>query len=135
MERPSMTVPEMLQRANQYVTVEALVIEDLIRRGHLDRFVRKLCELSLHPKGSVERQIDVIVGGLAASGDSSSTRKAYARAEVQKRPQARCDPEITFESNGEYPDHDDALVITAHIANTHVKRIMIDTELHQHTLP
>ncbi|RRT58081.1 hypothetical protein B296_00006103 [Ensete ventricosum] len=77
-------------------------------------------------KGPVERQIDVIVGGSTVGGDSSSTRKAYARVEVQKRPQARCDPEITFESESEYPNHDDALVITARIVNARVKRIMIE---------
>ncbi|RZS07678.1 hypothetical protein BHM03_00038578 [Ensete ventricosum] len=98
-------------------------IEDLIRRGHLDRFVRKPRELSLRSKGPVERQIDVIVG----NPYSSSARKAYARAKVQKRPRARCDPEITFESESEYPDHNNALAISACIANARVKRIMIDT--------
>ncbi|RWW82210.1 hypothetical protein BHE74_00009338 [Ensete ventricosum] len=102
-------------------------IEDLIHRGHLDRFVRRPREPSLHPKGPVERQIDVIVGGPATSGDNSSTRRAYACTEVQKRPRARCDPKITFESESEYPDHDDALVIMTHVANARVKRIMIDT--------
>ncbi|RRT79984.1 hypothetical protein B296_00022158 [Ensete ventricosum] len=83
-------------------------------------------EPSLHPKGPAERQIDVIVGGPAVGGDSSSTGKAYARAEVQKRPRARCDPKITFKSESEYPNHDDALVITARIANARIKCIMID---------
>ncbi|RZR70513.1 hypothetical protein BHM03_00000356 [Ensete ventricosum] len=88
--------------------------------------------------------------------DSSSAKKAYARAEVQKRPKAqrdleitfkseneysdhddalvisarianvRQDPEITFKSENEYPDHDDTLVISANIANARVKRIIID---------
>ncbi|RWW09169.1 hypothetical protein GW17_00027341, partial [Ensete ventricosum] len=132
-ERPPTTVPEMLQRANQYIVAEALVaekredmkrprlsllgiwekgllktlnpmksrpkdrdhgcycrihrdyehnteecydlknqIEDLIRRDHLDRYTRKPRELSLHPKGPVERQVDVIVGGPTAGGDSPS---------------------------------------------------------------
>ncbi|RRT49743.1 hypothetical protein B296_00052176 [Ensete ventricosum] len=145
MESPPTTMPEMLQRANQYVTTEALVaekrrdqkrswvessrgpspirekgllkapnpmrnpgcdhghycrfhrdymhdtkecydlknqIEDLIRRGHLDHFVRRPRELSLRPKGPIEKQIDVIVGGSATGSDSSSARRAYARAEV-----------------------------------------------------
>ncbi|RRT69106.1 hypothetical protein B296_00026525 [Ensete ventricosum] len=49
------------------------------------------------------------------------------RGHLAKRPRARGDPEITFESESEYPDHDDALVITACIANTRVRRIMINT--------
>ncbi|RRT79618.1 hypothetical protein B296_00004394 [Ensete ventricosum] len=61
-------------------------IEDLICRGHLDRYIRKPRESSLRPKGLVERQVDVIIGGPTVGGDSSSARKAYARAEVQKRP-------------------------------------------------
>ncbi|RWW38335.1 hypothetical protein BHE74_00056437 [Ensete ventricosum] len=60
-------------------------------------------------------------------GDSSSAGKAYAHVEVQKRPRARGNPEITFESKSEYPDHDDALVITTRIANACLKHIMIDT--------
>ncbi|RZR86309.1 hypothetical protein BHM03_00013489 [Ensete ventricosum] len=60
-------------------------------------------------------------------GDSSSAGKAYAHVEVQKRPRARGNPEITFESKSEYPDHDDALVITTRIANARLKHIMIDT--------
>ncbi|RZS12588.1 hypothetical protein BHM03_00044054 [Ensete ventricosum] len=102
-------------------------IEDLIRRGHLDRFVRRPCELSLRPKGPVEKQIDVIVGGSAVGSDSSSARRAYAHAEFWKRPHARSNLEIIFKSEGENPDHDDALVITAHIVNASVKHIMIDT--------
>ncbi|RRT53721.1 hypothetical protein B296_00048571 [Ensete ventricosum] len=124
-ERPPMTMPEMLQRANQYIWENGLLkilnpmksrpkdwdhgcfcrfhrdyghnteecydlknqIEDLIRRNHLDRYTRKPRELSLHPKGPVERQVDVIVGGPAAGGDSPSARNAYAHAKVQKRPE------------------------------------------------
>ncbi|RRT53838.1 hypothetical protein B296_00023737 [Ensete ventricosum] len=102
-------------------------IENLIYRDHLDRYVRKPCEPSLRPKGPVERQIDIIVGGLATRGDNSSARKAYTRGEVQKRPKAQHNPKITFKSENEYPTHDDALMISAHIANACVKRIMIDT--------
>ncbi|RZR77136.1 hypothetical protein BHM03_00002125 [Ensete ventricosum] len=92
-------------------------IEELIHRDHLDRYIRKPREPSLHPNGPMERHIDVIVGGPAVGGISSSARKAYARAENQKRPRPRGDPGFTFESESEYPDHDDALVVTARIAN------------------
>ncbi|RWW73964.1 hypothetical protein BHE74_00018115, partial [Ensete ventricosum] len=41
---------------------------------------------------------------------------------------SRQDPEITFgDGDDAYPDHDDALVISARIDNTRVKRIMVDT--------
>ncbi|RWW70733.1 hypothetical protein BHE74_00021568 [Ensete ventricosum] len=62
-------------------------------------------------------------------GDSTSTRKAYARATIEKRPRRRPDPEISFQpEREEYPDHDDALVVTVCITNARVKRIMIDTQ-------
>ncbi|RWW64770.1 hypothetical protein BHE74_00027973 [Ensete ventricosum] len=70
-------------------------IEDFIRRGHLHRYVREQSSLpdgrpprdsSPRPKGPVEKQIDIIFGGPASGGNSSSTRKAYARSEVGKRP-------------------------------------------------
>ncbi|RZS29102.1 hypothetical protein BHM03_00062784 [Ensete ventricosum] len=57
-------------------------IEDLICRGQLHRFMRKPQEPSLHLKGPVERQIEIIVCSPTVGVDSSSTRKTYARVEV-----------------------------------------------------
>ncbi|RRT70025.1 hypothetical protein B296_00028430 [Ensete ventricosum] len=51
-------------------------IEDLIRRGHLDRYIMKPCEPSLSPKGPIERQVDIIVGGPAIGGVISSSQLA-----------------------------------------------------------
>ncbi|RWW89864.1 hypothetical protein BHE74_00001040 [Ensete ventricosum] len=80
-----------------------------------------------HLKGPIKKQIDVIVGGRATGGNNSSVRKAYARSIMEKRPKRDRDPEITFGlGNEEYPDHDDALVISTQITNVRVKRIMID---------
>ncbi|RWV77378.1 hypothetical protein GW17_00061802 [Ensete ventricosum] len=85
-------------------------IEDLIRRGHLRRYVREQSSLSdgrpprdssPQPKGPVEKQIDIIFGGPASGGNSSSARKAYARSEVGKRPLHDEDLDVTFKSRGE----------------------------------
>ncbi|RRT54766.1 hypothetical protein B296_00018231 [Ensete ventricosum] len=51
-------------------------IEDLIHRGHRDRYIRRPCEPSLCPKGPMEKQVDVIIGEPTTGGDSSSARKA-----------------------------------------------------------
>ncbi|RZS23396.1 hypothetical protein BHM03_00056307, partial [Ensete ventricosum] len=112
-------------------------IEDLIRRGHLRRYVREQPSLpdgrpsrdsSPRPQGPVEKQIDVIFGGPASGGNSSSTRKAYARSEAGKRSLHHEDLDVTFRSEGEeHSSHDDALVISIRMANAYVKRVMINT--------
>ncbi|RZS29258.1 hypothetical protein BHM03_00062967 [Ensete ventricosum] len=62
-------------------------IEDLIRQGHLHRYARDQRPLpegrpardsSPHPKGPIEKQIDVIMGRPASGGDNTLARKAYA---------------------------------------------------------
>ncbi|RZS28663.1 hypothetical protein BHM03_00062291 [Ensete ventricosum] len=79
-------------------------------------------------KGPIEKQIDVMVSGPASGGDNTLACKAYARIAVEKRSRHDCDPEITFMSGDEeYPDHDDALVISTRITNARVKRIIVDT--------
>ncbi|RRT56913.1 hypothetical protein B296_00015337 [Ensete ventricosum] len=79
-------------------------------------------------KGPIEKQIDVMVSGPASGGDNTSACKAYARIAVEKRSRHDYDPEITSMSGDEeYPDHDDALVISARITNARVKRIIVDT--------
>ncbi|RRT65404.1 hypothetical protein B296_00021921 [Ensete ventricosum] len=80
------------------------------------------------PANPVEQQINIIVDRSAVGGDSTSARKAYARATVKKRSRRCPDPEIIFQPEGEeYLDHDDTLVITVRIVDAQVKRIMIDT--------
>ncbi|RWW70125.1 hypothetical protein BHE74_00022201, partial [Ensete ventricosum] len=111
-------------------------IEDLIWRGHLRRYVREQPSLpdgrpsqdsSPRPQGPIEKQIDVIFGGPASGGNSSSMRKAYARSEAGKRPLHHEDLNVTFRSEGEeHSSYDDVLVISIRMANAYVKRVMID---------
>ncbi|RRT85228.1 hypothetical protein B296_00000112 [Ensete ventricosum] len=68
------------------------------------------------------------LGRPTSDRDSASSRKAYARAVVEKRLKEKDEPEIAFEVGEiEYPDHDDALVVSINIVNARVKRVIIDT--------
>nr|XP_009420911.1 PREDICTED: uncharacterized protein LOC104000553 [Musa acuminata subsp. malaccensis] len=103
-------------------------IEELIRRGYLGHYLKEPREATPRPMIPVERHIDVIFGGPAAGGSSSTARKSYARSTVEKRPRPKLEPEISFGAEEvERSHHDDALVISIQIANTRVRRVMVDT--------
>ncbi|XP_064987292.1 uncharacterized protein LOC135626032 [Musa acuminata AAA Group] len=103
-------------------------IEELIWRGHLGHYLKEPMEASLHPRGPVEKQIDVIIDGPMVGGSSTTTRKAYTRSIVEKCPRPEFELDITFGTEEvERSHHDDALVISIRIANAQVKRVMVNT--------
>ncbi|XP_064967003.1 uncharacterized protein LOC135613930 [Musa acuminata AAA Group] len=82
---------------------------------------------TLHPKEPVERQIDIISGGPATGGNSSTTRKAYTSSTIEKHPRPDLEPEITFRAGEvEHSHHNDALMISIQVTNAQVKRVMVD---------
>ncbi|XP_022880904.1 uncharacterized protein LOC111398201 [Olea europaea var. sylvestris] len=78
------------------------------------------------------RTINIIVGGIASGGDTSTGRKQYARQHAHMPSESHDEvKDITFEATDlegiSYP-HDDALVVSAIVANFEVKRILVDNE-------
>ncbi|XP_022886718.1 uncharacterized protein LOC111402570 [Olea europaea var. sylvestris] len=74
--------------------------------------------------------INIIIGGIASGGDSNSGRKQYARQYTlaSGMPHGKLEDVIfgTRDLEGISLPHDDALVISAIVANFEVKRILVD---------
>ncbi|GFZ00544.1 hypothetical protein Acr_14g0001790 [Actinidia rufa] len=119
-------------------------IADLIKRGYLRKYIT-----DRPPPSSPERKygdnrptagnIQTIHGGFGSGGCSTSSRKKHARSAFRSieeevynlsSPCASDQPPITFSSDdlrGLHLPHDDALVVSAVIANFNVQRILIDS--------
>ncbi|GFY80996.1 hypothetical protein Acr_01g0008050 [Actinidia rufa] len=119
-------------------------IADLIKRGYLRKYIT-----DRPPPNSPERRygdnrptagnIQTIHGGFGSGGCSTSSRKRHARSAFRSveeevynlsSPCVGDQPPITFSSDdlrGLHLPHDDALVISAVIANFNVQRILIDS--------
>ncbi|XP_010258706.1 PREDICTED: uncharacterized protein LOC104598369 [Nelumbo nucifera] len=118
-------------------------IEDLIRRGYISDFIDRSEKLAQEerrmgedqqplPQGPLASVIHLISGGTVIEGESSSGRKKYARlCEIDDRGhKKKCSPSITFTDDnlqGVQTPHDNALVITAEVANFEVRWILVDT--------
>ena len=129
-------------------------IEYLIRHGYLRRFIspENQAQSQAQNTGPTQQpppqqmttqhqqslgEIQVISGGFAGEGESSSAQKAHLRSirsaeigeiqTVSKRP--RLDTSITFSNSdleGCQHPHDDPLVVRAVMANKMVHRVLID---------
>ncbi|GFZ10155.1 hypothetical protein Acr_21g0007540 [Actinidia rufa] len=119
-------------------------IADLIKEGYLRKYIT-----DRPPPNSPERRygdnrptagnIQTIHGGFGSGGCSTSSRKKHARSAFRSveeevynlsSPCVGDQPPITFGSDdlrGLHLPHDDALVISAVIANFNVQRILIDS--------
>ncbi|XP_022851090.1 uncharacterized protein LOC111372895 [Olea europaea var. sylvestris] len=116
-------------------------IEALIKRGLLSSYVgndkrpKNDCGTERASEAKRDGQptariINIIVGGIASGGDSNTGRKQYARQYMTSSKAYHGDLEgITFgmkDLEGVSFPHDDALIISAIVANFEVKRILVD---------
>ncbi|GFS38889.1 hypothetical protein Acr_00g0059990 [Actinidia rufa] len=118
-------------------------IADLIKRGYLRKYITD-CPLPNSPERRygdnrpTAENIQTIHGGFGSGGCSTSSRKRHARSAFRSveeevynlsSPCVGDQPPITFSNDdlrGVHLPHDDALVVSAVIANFNVQRILID---------
>ncbi|GAV58356.1 hypothetical protein CFOL_v3_01890, partial [Cephalotus follicularis] len=108
-------------------------IEDLIRKGHLRKYVDRDT-----PQGRREGVIHTISGGVTSEGDHKNARKAYGRQSLavqqvhhSKRLKIGGDEEVITFSEADYEGvrlpHDDPVVVTLLVELFTMKRILIDS--------
>ncbi|GAV91957.1 LOW QUALITY PROTEIN: hypothetical protein CFOL_v3_35342, partial [Cephalotus follicularis] len=126
-------------------------IEDLIRKGHLRKYVdrdapqgRREQRGEEAPRQQEQQQqqpicvIHTISGGVASGGDHTNTRKAYGRQSLavqqvhhSKRLKTDGDEEVITFSEADYEGvrlpHDDPVVVTLLVELFTMKRILIDS--------
>ncbi|GAV66338.1 hypothetical protein CFOL_v3_09848, partial [Cephalotus follicularis] len=127
-------------------------IEDLIRKGHLRKYVdrdapqgRREQRREEAPRQQEEQQqqqprgvIHTISGGVASGGDDSNARKAYGRQSLavqqvphSKRLRTGGDEEVISFSEADYEGvrlpHDDPVVVTLLVELFTMKRILLDS--------
>ncbi|GFY86216.1 hypothetical protein Acr_04g0009540 [Actinidia rufa] len=119
-------------------------IADLIKRGYLRKYITdrpppNSPERKYGDNRPTARNIQTIHGGFGSGGCSTSSRKRHARSAFRSveeevynlsSPCVSDPPPITFSSDdlrGLHLPHDDALVVSAVIANFNVQRILIDS--------
>ncbi|GFZ11247.1 hypothetical protein Acr_22g0006450 [Actinidia rufa] len=143
--RPEFILPPLNAPVAQVLSEIKHEIADLIKRGYLRKYVT-----DRPPPNSPERRygdnrptagnIQTIHGGFGSGGCSTSSRKRHARSAFRlaeeeiynlSSPCVGDQPPITFsndELRGLHLPHDDALVVSAVIANFNVQRILIDSD-------
>jgi hypothetical protein len=128
------------------------LIEELIRNGHLRKFIEKAAQRNEERsdttktprspdaeenKGNdaIRIAVNTIAGGFAGGGESSSARRRYLRRTDREAysinhvalPPA---PDLSFspdDAKGVVPHDDDPLVIQIQILNCDVKRVLVNS--------
>jgi hypothetical protein len=128
------------------------LIEELIRSGHLRKFIEKAAQGKTCRSGTTRQPrspppeedkgkekariaVNTIAGGFAGGGESSSARRRYLRRIEREThstnhvefPPA---PDLSFSPKdawGVVPHDDDPLVVQVQILNCDVKRVLIDS--------
>ncbi|KAJ0967918.1 hypothetical protein J5N97_024835 [Dioscorea zingiberensis] len=114
-------------------------IEDVVRRGQLEQYIN--LEIQEEPEASQPEEekgemVGFISGGPGCGGESSASRKSYARmvgttqeTETPRRRSRPAAPIIFYDndvSKVRHP-HDDALVIAIKVSSFQMKRVLIDS--------